>query len=78
MIIFFMIALASLGLGVALFYSLKVSGIPLTQGIEPQEANKLGQISDAIAQGAMAFFETRIPLHAVFHHWFCCDHFYLD
>ncbi len=52
------IALAFFGLGVALFYYLKVSRIPLTQGIDnPEEASKLIKIHGAIATGAMAFLK---------------------
>ena len=52
------IASAFFGLGVALFYYLKVSRIPLTQGIDnPEEASKLIKIHGAIATGAMAFLK---------------------
>jgi len=52
------IASAFFGLGVALFYYLKVSRIPLTQGIDnPEEASKLIKIHGAIAKGAMAFLK---------------------
>ena len=51
-------ASALLGLGIALFYYLKVANIPLTQGIEnSEEAEKLTKIHGAIARGAMAFLK---------------------
>ncbi|MDG1177176.1 MAG: V-type H(+)-translocating pyrophosphatase [SAR324 cluster bacterium] len=51
-------ASALLGLGIALIYYLKVSRIPLTQGIEnTEEAEKLTKIHGAIARGAMAFLK---------------------
>ncbi|HBR59866.1 MAG TPA: sodium-translocating pyrophosphatase, partial [Deltaproteobacteria bacterium] len=51
-------ASAFLGLGIALIYYLKVSRIPLTQGIEnTEEAEKLTKIHGAIARGAMAFLK---------------------
>jgi len=54
-------ASAFLGLGIALVYYLKVSSIPLTQGIEnTEEAEKLIKIHGAIARGAMAFLKADI------------------
>jgi len=51
-------ASALFGLGIALFYYLKVANIPLTQGIEnSEEAEKLTKIHGAIARGAMAFLK---------------------
>ncbi|MEE3266084.1 MAG: sodium/proton-translocating pyrophosphatase, partial [SAR324 cluster bacterium] len=51
-------ASALIGLGIALFYYLKISRIPLTQGIEnTEEAEKLTKIHGAIARGAMAFLK---------------------
>ena len=51
-------ASAFLGLGIALIYYIKVSSIPITQGIEnTEEAEKLIKIHGAIARGAMAFLK---------------------
>ena len=51
-------ASAFLGLGIALIYYIKVSSIPITQGIEnTEEAEKLTKIHGAIARGAMAFLK---------------------
>jgi len=51
-------ASALFGLGIALYYYLKVANIPLTQGIEnSEEAEKLTKIHGAIARGAMAFLK---------------------
>ncbi len=61
------VALSLLGLGVALYYSMKISGIPLTQGVEnPEEADKLRKISSAIADGAMAFLKQEYRYMAYF------------
>ena len=49
---------AFLGLGIALYYFIKVANIPITHGIEnPEEAEKLVKINSAIARGAMAFLK---------------------
>ncbi|MED5240608.1 MAG: V-type H(+)-translocating pyrophosphatase [SAR324 cluster bacterium] len=51
-------ASAFLGLGIALIYYIKISSIPITQGIEnTEEAEKLTKIHGAIARGAMAFLK---------------------
>ena len=53
-----LIASALLGLGIALYYYVKISKIPLTQGIDDsEEAAKLAKIHSAIARGAMAFLK---------------------
>ena len=53
-----LIASALFGLGIALFYYVKVSKIPLTQGIDnSEEAAKLKKIHSAIARGAIAFLK---------------------
>ena len=52
------LALSLLGLGAALFYTFRVSSIPLTQGIDSsEEADKLTRIHGAISKGAMAFLK---------------------
>ncbi len=52
------LALSLLGLGAALFYTFRVSSIPLTQGIDSsEEADKLIRIHGAISKGAMAFLK---------------------
>ena len=49
---------AFLGLGIALYYFIKVASIPITHGIEnPEEAEKLVKINSAISRGAMAFLK---------------------
>ena len=54
----FIIVSAFLGLGIALYYFIKVASIPITHGIEnPEEAEKLVKINSAIARGAMAFLK---------------------
>jgi K(+)-stimulated pyrophosphate-energized sodium pump len=61
------IASAILGLATALFYWIKVSSIPLTQGIEnAEEAEKLTKINRAIAVGAMAFLKAEYRYMAYF------------
>ena len=56
--VIFLFASALFGLGIALIYYVKVSSIPLTQGIDnPEEAEKLIKIHGAIARGAMAFLK---------------------
>ena len=76
------IALSLLGLGAALFYTFRVSNIPLTQGIDSsEEADKLTRIHGAIAKGAMAFLKENARAAAAqhggdadaiaFHAWSC-------
>ena len=53
-----LIASAIFGLGIALYYYVKVSKIPIDNGIEnSEEAKKLAKIHSAIARGAMAFLK---------------------
>ena len=51
-------ASALLGLGIAVIYYVKVSRIPIDQGIEnTKEAEKLSKIHSAIERGALAFLK---------------------
>ena len=60
-------ASAFLGLGIALIYYIKVSSIPITQGIEnTEEAEKLTKIHGAIARGAMAFLKAEYKILSIF------------
>lgn len=53
-----LIASAIFGLGIALYYYVKISKIPIDKGIEnSEEAKKLAKIHGAIARGAMAFLK---------------------
>ncbi len=65
--VIFLFASALFGLGIALIYYVKVSSIPLTQGIDnPEEAEKLIKIHGAIARGAMAFLKAEYKYMAYF------------
>ena len=58
---------AFLGLGIALYYFIKVASIPITHGIEnTEEAEKLVKINSAIARGAMAFLKAEYKYMAFF------------
>jgi len=58
---------AFLGLGIALYYFIKVASIPITHEIEnPEEAEKLVKINSAIARGAMAFLKAEYKYMAFF------------
>jgi len=60
------IALSLFGLGIAFYYMKKVTGIPLTMGLNPEESEKLIAIHGAIAEGAMAFLKQEYKFLAYF------------
>jgi len=58
MLIYSIIALSALGLGASIFYTLKVTSISTTSGIEnTEQIDKLRSIHIAISDGAMAFLK---------------------
>ena len=57
MVIWLIFGLGALSLLVAFMYSRMVTSVSIEKGAEsPQEVAKLTEISEAIAEGAMAFF----------------------
>ncbi len=59
-------ALSLLGLATAFFYMKKVNAVPLTMGLNEQDAKKLTFIHGAIAKGAMAFLKQEYKFLAIF------------
>lgn len=67
LVIYLIIILSLFGLGIAMFYSRRVSSIPVDAGAEtPEEGQKLRKIHSAISQGAMAFLTQQYRYLAVF------------
>ena len=59
-------ALSLLGLAIAFFYMKKVISVPLTLGLEENDAKRLKFIHGAIADGAMAFLRQEYKFLAIF------------
>ncbi len=67
MVIWLIFGLGALSLLVAFMYSRMVSSVSIEKGAEsPQEVAKLTEISDAIAEGAMAFLKREYRILALF------------